>query len=165
LGRRSRKRSLADRPVAAAAPAPRAPRGEARNAAVREQLEPLRSGERPGAIVAAAATAAALALANLVLLIVGLKVDGRSPSLAGTLVFCALMLTAAVGIWRLRYWAVLGFQALLALIIIVFALFLLRASNVEAVVLCIAVVGLGGWLFWKLVRAMARIQMPQRGVQ
>ena len=23
-----------------------------------------------------------------------------------------------------------------------------------------AIIGLGGWLFWKLIRAMARIQMP-----
>ena len=25
----------------------------------------------------------------------------------------------------------------------------------------VAIVGLGGWLFWKLVRVMARIQMPR----
>jgi lipopolysaccharide export LptBFGC system permease protein LptF len=61
-----------------------------------------------------------------------------------------------------RYWAVLGFQALLALVVLIFSLFLLRASNLEAVVVCVLVVGLGGWLFFKLIRAMARIQMPER---
>jgi amino acid permease len=63
-----------------------------------------------------------------------------------------------------RYWAVLGFQALLALVVLVFTLFLLRASNLLAVALCVAVIGLGGWLFFKLIRAMARIQMPRRPV-
>jgi hypothetical protein len=78
------------------------------------------------------------------------------------LLFPAVMAMAAVGMWRLRYWAVLGFEALLALIVIVFALFLVRAANVEAVAVCVVVVGSGGWLFFKLVRAMARIQMPTR---
>jgi hypothetical protein len=36
------------------------------------------------------------------------------------------------------------------------------ASNVLAVVLCLAVIVPGGYLFWKLIRAMARIQMPTR---
>ena len=36
------------------------------------------------------------------------------------------------------------------------------ASNVLAVVLCVAVIVPGGFLFWKLIRAMARIQMPTR---
>jgi hypothetical protein len=65
--------------------------------------------------------------------------------------------------WHSRYWAVLGFQALLGLAILVFALLLAVASNVLAVVLCLAVIGPGGFLFWKLIRAMARIQMPTRG--
>jgi uncharacterized iron-regulated membrane protein len=36
------------------------------------------------------------------------------------------------------------------------------ASNVAAAVFCLAIIGLGGWLFWKLVRALARLQMPER---
>jgi hypothetical protein len=47
--------------------------------------------------------------------------------------------------------------------VLVFALFLLRASNALAVVVCVAVIAAGGLLFWSLIRVMARIQMPRRG--
>ena len=39
------------------------------------------------------------------------------------------MIICAIGMWRLRYWAVLGFQAVLAIVILIFALLLIRASN------------------------------------
>jgi hypothetical protein len=72
------------------------------------------------------------------------------------------MYLAAGGLWMARYWAVLGFEVLLGLIVLVFSLFLLRASNVLAVVVCVPIIGIAGWLFWKLVRVMGRIQAPQR---
>jgi heme A synthase len=78
------------------------------------------------------------------------------------LVFSALMLSAAVGMWQLRYWAVLGFQALLGISIAISALSLLVASNLQGAVLSLTVMLAGGTLFWFLVRAMARIQMPER---
>jgi hypothetical protein len=36
------------------------------------------------------------------------------------------------------------------------------ASNVAALVLCAAILVGGGWLFWKLIRVMGRLQAPQR---
>jgi hypothetical protein len=75
------------------------------------------------------------------------------------------MLVAAYGMWRARYWAVMGFQALLAITIVIAGLSLTVASNAAAVALCAAIVGFGGWLFWKLIRAMARLQMPDRRSQ
>jgi hypothetical protein len=72
------------------------------------------------------------------------------------------MLAAAWGMWNLKYWAVLGFQALLAVTIIIAALSLAVASNLAAVALCLAIVVPGSWLFWKLVRVLARLQMPER---
>jgi hypothetical protein len=33
---------------------------------------------------------------------------------------------------------------------------------VAAVVLCVAILGPVGWLFWKLIRVMGRLQAPQR---
>ena len=42
------------------------------------------------------------------------------------------MVITAVGMWLTRYWAVLGFQALLALLIIVMSLLLVNAENVLA---------------------------------
>jgi hypothetical protein len=134
-----------------------------RDARAREALEPLDPGERPAAVTVGAIVAAALAVANLALLASGSHIKGAKPSVGGAILFAGLMLAAAWGMWHSRYWAVLGFQALLGLAILVFALLLAVASNVLAVVLCLAVIGPGGFLFWKLIRAMARIQMPTRG--
>jgi hypothetical protein len=64
--------------------------------------------------------------------------------------------------WHRRYWAVLGFEALLGITVAIAALSLLVASNLAAVALCVVIIGLGGWLFWKLVRVMARLQAPER---
>ena len=172
MGRRSRKRSVADPSAVSGlpaseppAPAARPPRlsSEERNAQLRAKLRPLESGEHPRALVAAAATAAFVALANVVLWAAGFEVDGKEPALSGVLLFAAIMLVAAWGMWNQRYWAVLGFQSLLAITIVVAALSLLVASNVAAVVLCLAVLGLGGWLFWALIRVLGRMKVPRPG--
>jgi hypothetical protein len=164
LGRRSRKRS--------AIPAPGEPpraggyaRARERDAEIRASLEPLEPGDRPGAVTAAAVVAVALAVANVVFYAAGVDVRGKQPAIGGVLLFAALMLAAAVGMWRSRYWAVLGFQALLGVTVLIAALSLAVASNITAVVLCLAIMGLGGLLFFKLIRAMARIQMPRRETQ
>lgn len=162
---RSRKRGARPTP-AGAADAPPAQRerrsSEQRNAELRAQLQPLAEGERPRAVTAAAIVAAALAALVLAGYLAGARVGGRG-TLAGAIGLAAVLLLAAWGMWRVRYWAVLGFEALLAFQVLVAALSLLVASNAWAALLCLAVIGFGGWLFWKLIRAMARIQMPQRG--
>lgn len=134
---------------------------EERNAEIRAQLQPLAEGERPGAVTAAAIVAVALAALVLAGYLAGARVGGRG-TLAGALGLAAILLVAGWGMWRVRYWAVLGFEALLAFQVLVAALSLLVASNVWAALLCLATIGFGGWLFWKLIRAMARIQMPAR---
>jgi hypothetical protein len=53
-------------------------------------------------------------------------------------------------------------QTLLAITIIFASLALLTAVSVWAAVLVLIILGLAGALFWFLVKAMARIQMPQR---
>jgi hypothetical protein len=70
------------------------------------------------------------------------------------------MAMLAGGMWARRYLAVLAFEALLALAVLAFSLFLIEASNVEAVLLCVAVIAGAGWLFWKLVRVMGRLSVP-----
>jgi len=136
-------------------------RSRERDEAVRASLVPLAPGERPKAVVAAAALAALIAAGNLTLIAVGWEVDGERPILGG-LIFTAVMVVAAIGMWQLRYWAVLGFQVLLGVSLVFALLGLLRASNVAGVIACFVVLGIAGPLFWKLIRAMARIQMPER---
>jgi hypothetical protein len=138
----------------------RAAKTEARNAAVRERLEPLAPGERPRPVTIGAIVAIVLVAVQIPLY---LTFDGDDrPPLATFLFFTGLMLAMAWGMWHARYWAVLGFQALLALVILVAALALTVASNVLAVLICLAIVIPGGTLFWFMVKAMARIQMPER---
>jgi len=152
-------------PAAAPAGADRMRRGyaraEERNAAVRATLTPLAPGERPPALKVAIAVALLLALSNLVAFALGADVPGSRSRIVG-LLFVAVMLLAAWGMWQRRYWAVLGFAAVMALTTVLFSLLLLIASNVEAAVICLAVAGSAGWLFWKLIRVMGRLQAPQR---
>ena len=136
-------------------------RARERDEAARAALRPLEPGERPAPIKAAVALAVVLAIANVALMAAGYEVDGKKP-VAGALIFAAIMLAAAWGMWNLRYWAVLGFQALLGLSVITASLSLLVASNVEAVVRSLLVIAAAGTLFWFLIRAMARLQMPSR---
>jgi hypothetical protein len=127
----------------------------------RAALVPLAPGERPWPIAVSAILAALFAVANVVLVAVGWQVNGKRP-IAGGLVFAAVMLAAAVGMWRLRYWAVLGFEVLLGVTFVGAMLSILRAENLQGAVLSVVVMALTGPLFWLLIRQMARIQMPQR---
>jgi hypothetical protein len=157
--KRKRKRRAAG---AGAAPAGRAPsRSEQKNEAARAALVPLERGERPRAVTVGAVVAGLLGASNLALYIAGVDIRGQDAN-AGALLFGALMLAAAWGMWTVRYWAVLGMQALLGLIIIVFSLFAMTAASVWALLLALAIVGAAGTLFWFMVKAMARIQMPTR---
>lgn len=169
MGKRSRKRRAepaakpaAPRSAPAPTPAARPSRSEAKNAAVRAQLEPLEPGERPTAVTVGAVVAGVLALGNIVLYAFGVEVSGEKPSVSGIAGPTLIMAACAWGMWRAKYWAVLGMEALLGLLIIIFALLLATAENLQSVLIALAVIVSAGTLFWKLVKGMARIQMPQR---
>ena len=155
------RRSAGSERTPAARREPRAARTEARNAAARAQLEPLAPGERPAAVTVAALVAIGLALANLALFAAGHRLKGGGEQTPSLVVFEALLLTAAVGLWKVRYWAVLGFEALLGLIMVYATLSLVLAENLAAVALCLAIAVPASVLFYKLIRAMARIQTPR----
>ena len=53
-------------------------------------------------------------------------------------------------------------RQLLGLAIVIFSLLLISAESILALVISLAVIGSAGTLFWFLVKAMARIQMPER---
>ncbi len=171
MGQRSRKRGRREPPPAAVKTAPlpaagdapaRPSRSEERNAAVRATLKPFADGERPWSIKISVAVAFLLGAVNFVLFVAGTKpkLGGQQPHLAEILIFCGLMLVCAVGVWRMRYWAVLGFQTLLAIGLLGFSLALIRASSVLGAAICLAVIVPGGILFYKLVRILGRLQLP-----
>jgi hypothetical protein len=136
-------------------------RAREKDEAARAALVPIAPGERPWPVALSAVLAALFAIANLVLVAAGYQVDGKQP-VAGGLIFAAVMLAAAVGMWQLRYWAVLGFEVLLGVTFVGAMLSILRAENAQGVLLSVVVMVLTGPLFWLLIRQMARIQMPTR---
>ncbi len=140
----------------------RAPsRSEQRDAAARAALQPLRPGERPATLMIAALVALALAVLVLVGYATGARVAHHGATPQGAALLSALFLAAAVGIWRVRYWAVLGFEAYLAAQVLFSALALTVVSGPRGAVICLVSIVGGGLLFYKLVRVMARIQASQ----
>lgn len=139
------------------------PSPPSRDDLARATLEPLREGERPAALLIAIAVALLLALGVMVgaLTIHGLSRHGGS--LAGGVFLAGVLALLAGGMYRGRYWAVLSFEALLAFQIIVTSLALVVASTPLAAVVCLVSIGLAGWLFWKLVRVMGRMQASGEG--
>ncbi len=135
---------------------------EGRDELLRASLTPLAPGERPTALRVAVVVAAALAVAVVVGAFTIHGLSRRGGSLAGGLFLGFVLALLAVNMYRCRYWAVLAFEALLAFQIIVTSLALVVASTVLAAVLCLISIVLAGWLFWKLVRVMGRMQAQDR---
>jgi hypothetical protein len=141
--------------------AERPPRGE-REQLARAALAPLGEGERPVALVVAIVVCVVLAIAVIVGAASVHDLSRHGGSLPGAALLAVVLALLAQGMYRRRYWAVLGFEALLAFQIIVTSLALVVASTILAAAVCALSVGLGGWLFWKLVRVMGRVQAGER---
>jgi hypothetical protein len=146
--------------VPAAGSEPPLSRSQRRDAEARAALAPLAPGERPKAITVGAALAVLMGGANLSAFAAGAKIGGKQPAAGGVIVFAALMFACAIGLWRLWYGAVLAFMALLAIIAMLFALLLIEASNLLGFLVPPVVIAGAGYLFYKLVRVLGRIQMP-----
>ncbi len=132
-----------------------------RDELARAALVPLAADERPPALLVAVAVCVLLAAAVLAGGLTIHDLAGRGGSLPGAIFLAAVFAALAIGMYRRRYLAVLGFEALLAFQIIVTSLALVIASTLAAAGGCLLAIGLGGWLFWKLVRVMGRIQAAQ----
>lgn len=149
-----------------------AARTEAKNEAAREALEPLPPGERPTVVTVGAVIAGLIALSTIAGYLAGVEVtrigsdgieqgEGEAPLLS-VVAIVGLMGTMAWGMWRARYWAVLGFQALLVIVLIAASLGLVQATAwAQAIGTVVLIVG-AATLFYFMIKAMARIQMPER---
>jgi hypothetical protein len=135
---------------------------DTRAAQARAALAPLDPDEQPPALRVAIVAALVLAAGVIVGALTVHDLSRHGGSLPGALFLAAVLVALAAGMYRRRYWAVLGFEALLAFQIIVTSLALVVASTLRAALVCVIAVGLGGWLFWKLVRVMGRIQAGER---
>ena len=90
-----------------------------------------------------------------------LRDDARPPAPA-VLLFAAIVGVMAVGLWGARYWAVLGFQALLLFPILGSVLGIVQATTIVQALGNLVIIAVAGTLFYFMVRGLARIQMPER---
>jgi hypothetical protein len=139
-------------------------KAEERNREAREALEPLATGERPLVVTVGAVVSGLIAASIVIAYLAGGEVNGEKPILAQVLAPTLLMGLMAWGMWRARYWAVLGFQ--LILVLLIFSAFfglLVGASSPAQVLGTGLLLAVAGGFFYFMVKAMARIQMPTRG--
>ena len=138
-------------------------KAEERNQTARESLTPLAEGERPAVVTVGAVLAGLVALSIVVGYLAGAQVNGEKPKLAQVLAPTLIMGVMSWGMWRARYWAVLGFQ-----LILVFLIFgagyglMVEATTVAQFAGTLGLLAVTGTLFVFMVKAMARIQMPER---
>ena len=126
-------------------------------------LQPLGEDERPTPLLVAIGVCALVAV---VVLVGGLSIHDLSRhggSLPGAIFLAAVLVSLGVGMYRAATSRCSAFEALLTFQIIVTSLALVIATSWVTAGLCLLAVGFAGWLFWKLVRVMGRIQAGERG--
>jgi len=134
---------------------------EEKNAAVRAQIEPLAPGERPRVLKVAAVYCALLPTANLTALALNSGSLGTQAKVL-SVIFAVILYAMAIGMWRAVYGALISFQGFLVLSMILGAFRLIFATGWLELVALILILGISGWLFWKLIRVMGRIQAATR---
>lgn len=137
-------------------------RGRERDDAIRRALRPLAPGERTPPLIIASVVSLLLAIGVVVGALTTGDLRDKGGSLPFGLFLGVVFLGLAWGMWNGRYWAVLAFEAFLWFEVIVVGIALIVASTWTAFALCVVVIGLSGWMAWKLVRVMARIQAYDR---
>jgi hypothetical protein len=141
-------------------------RSEERNTEARAKLKPLEEGERPPAVTVGAVISAVIAVIFSVSAVIAIfssaEIDGREPSPVPLAIFAVPLWMMAWGMWKARYWAVLGFQMLLVLFMLASAIALVGGTTVAQVAGALVLLAGSGVLFYYLIRSMARIQMPER---
>jgi hypothetical protein len=141
-------------------------RSEQKNREARESLEPLAPGERPRAVTVGAVISAVIALiflASAIMAAFGVHtIKGTHPKTIQLALVTAITAAMAIGMWKARYWAVLGFQTLLVFILLATTFGLVKATTIPQVVATLVLGAGAGALFYFMIRAMARIQMPGR---
>jgi len=136
---------------------------EEKDAEVRAQLKPFAPGERPAAAALASTIVAGIALANLILLAMGYQPRYAwrdTTHQAIQLGFGIGALIIAFYVWRLKAWALLLLEAILALTALFSFAGLVLAGSVLSALIAVLMMAGSGTLFYKLIRVLARAQIP-----
>ncbi len=141
-------------------------KAEERNREAREALRPLDQDERPAVVTVGACFAALIAIvfwvSGAVALLSDATVNGKQPNPAPLALFALIMSAMAWGMWKARYWAVLGFQMLLVLFLLAAVAGIVNANTWLQIAGTTLLIVAAGTLFFFMVKALARIQMPER---
>lgn len=141
-------------------------RAEERNREAREALHPLYEGERPLVVTIGAIFSAVVALifwvSTVIAAVSDTKVNGHQPHPFQLVIIAAVITAMAYGMWKARYWAVLGFQLVLVIFLLAGVAGLVSATTVPQVIGTVLLVAVCLAFFIFMVKAMARIQMPNR---
>jgi len=136
-------------------------RAEERNARIRDELEPLEPGERPRVLLAALGWIGLLG-AGMVLNAILADGDDAAETRLGNLLTAGLVVIAIAGAWRVKHWALMGVQTILAIATLVGVLAMLGVTKLWVVPLLLLHVGISGYLFFRMVRVLARVQKADR---
>jgi hypothetical protein len=171
VGSRERKRAERQKRKARSASRPNPiergyAKAEERNREAREALHPLYEGERPRVVTVGAAFSAVVALifwvSTGIALFTDATVQGNEQQPLPLAAIAAVTTAMAWGMWKARYWAVLGFQMLLVLFLLAGVAGLVSATTVPQAIGTVLLVAVCLAFFLFMVKAMARIQMPHR---
>lgn len=160
--RKRKERGLERKPEIEERRARMAERTEEKNRAAQEGLEPLAEEERPTVVTIGAVISALVAVSIVIGFVTGVEVNGERPNAVQTIAPAILFGVMAWGMWHARYWAVLGFQTVLMLVLLSATLLLVGAARWEQAVINVFLIAGCGALFYLNIKAMARIQMPER---
>jgi hypothetical protein len=112
-------------------------------------------------VTVAAVLALAMAALNAIAALSGRSIAGdEGDATVFTIISTAILVGLGAGMLARQYWAVLGFEIVLGLQITVMSLALVFSASLGVAALLLVLVAALGTLFWKLIRAMARMQMP-----
>ena len=142
-------------------------RSELKNREARAKLVPLAKGERPGIVTLGAIISALIAASIVIAWAAGAEVKvgntdlSERPNAFQVFPQAILFAVMAWGMWRARYWAVLGFEAIMAILMVGSFITLIAATDAFKAITSGAVLVAAGLLFWFTVKALARIQMPE----
>jgi ABC-type multidrug transport system fused ATPase/permease subunit len=141
----------------------RPPSEEPRKRKQRGGADRMKEGYAKAELRNQAVVAGLIAVTNVAGYQAGVKVNGETPKLPQIIAPAGIMGVMAWGMWRARYWAVLGFQLILVFLIFsaVFGL-AVQVSTVGQFAATLGLLAVAGTFFVFMVKAMARIQMPER---
>lgn len=141
-------------------------KAEIKNQAARAALDPLSEGERPTVVTVGAVFSTVVALilwgSTIYAAVTGAEAGGREVNIPQWAMFAAVFSAMAWGMWKAKYWAVLGFQMVLVILILAGVLGMVVAPTLLQIIGTLILTTSLSVMFWFMVKAMARIQMPDR---